>query len=128
MLGLPNGDIAQTMKHRNVKKPRVRVHSKPKSKKLGFTYYEEDFLKKKCPCKHKTSTPVRFGFDFDIYEDIIFVPVKDLTNKTEKILSEAFIIASSKKDCFIYRNLKKAKNKSRKSAIKALTLILCNIL
>jgi len=133
MLGLPNGDIARTMKHRNVKKPTVRVHSKPKLKKLGITYYEEDFLKKKCPCKHKTSTPVKFGLDFDIYEDIIFVPVKDLTNKThyafsEKILSEAFIIASSKKDCFIYRNLKKAKNKSRKSAIKALTLILCNIL
>lgn len=103
------------MKHRNVKKP--SVYLKPKSKKLGFTYYEADFLKKKCPCKHKTSTPVRFGFDFDIYEDIIFIPTKDITNNTDKKLSEAFIIASSKKDCFLFRKLKKAKKCSRKSAI-----------
>ena len=117
-------DSVQTMKHRNLKKPSVYS----KSKKLGSANYETDFLKKKCLCKYKTSTPVRFGFDFHIYEDIIFVPTKDITKNTDKKLSEAFIIASSKKDCFLFRKLKKAKKCSRKSAIKALTLILCNIM
>ena len=116
------------MKHSKGNVRKSRVYSKPKSKKLGFTNYETDFLKKKCPCKHKTSTPVRFGFDFDIYEDIIFVPAKDITNITNRKLSEAFIISPSKKRCFILRNIKKAKKTTQKSAIKALTLILCKIL
>ena len=112
-------------------------------KKRLFVYYDSELLKKECPCIHMTSTPVRA--EFDLYEDIVFVPAKHLDSQ-QKPSDEAFIKDPTynhenkcvfpkkikKKYKKVKRNskktLKKAKRNSKKSATAALTLILCNIL
>merc|ERR1712098_136461 len=111
------------MKANNKKK----ANWKAKPKKLSFAYYDA-FLKKECPCtkNHKTSTPVRV--EFDIYEDIIFVPAKDLTSSK---FHEAFLLDSSRKNKKLHpvmKRFKKIRIGSKNKIIKVLTIILCNIL
>jgi|ERR1719300_166955 len=109
------------MKVNNKKK----VNRKAKPKKLTFAYYDA-LLKKECPCVHKTSTPVRV--EFDIYEDIIFVPAKDLTNNK---FHEAFLLDSSKNNKILHpvmKQIKKIRIGSKNKLIKVLTIILCNIM
>ena len=102
-------------------------------------YYGSEYFSKECPCTHKTSTPVRP--DFDLYEDIIFVPANHL-DEDDKVRDEAFIKDDTidtivtctyhQKQCVFPRKIRKtfkqAKRKSKKGAKAALTLILCNIL
>ena len=99
-------------------------------KKL-FVYYDDELLKKECPCIHKTSTPVRA--DFDLYEDIIFVPANHLAPK-DRLRNDAFIqdVTYNRALCVLpikmKKRLRKAKMSSKAGARAALTLILCNIL
>ena len=96
-----------------------------KKRHLGSGYYQTKFLDRECPCIHQTSTPVRF--EFDLYDDIIFVPARNITNNQ---LSEAFIGKRYEKipRFQIKKRMMKVKKKSKKGAIKALTFILCSIL
>merc|ERR1712150_76064 len=111
--------------------PDMKTRRSFNQRKRLFVYYDEEFLNKECPCVHKTSTPVRA--DFDLYEDIIFVPAKHLENN-EKIGNVAFIkdTTSNKNLCVFPKKMKKkfikAKINSKRGAQRALTLILCNIL
>ena len=107
-----------------------RLKSFPQKKKL-FLYYDDELLRKECPCIHKTSTPVRA--DFDLYEDIIFLPANNLPGKDMRS-DDAFIqdATHSQTLCVLptrmKRRLRKVKRSSKAGARAALTLILCNIL
>ena len=107
-----------------------RLKNFPQKKKL-FVYYDDELLKKECPCIHKTSTPVRA--DFDLYEDIIFLPANNISGKDMRS-DDAFIQDATQLQTLcvlptkMKRRLRKVKMSSKVGARAALTLILCNIL